>query len=441
MISYLKKINDLTKLICFGILSELIYLSFIFINFYRKKIGDTSLVLSIDNLYFFITGLLLLLFVIYYFLSNINFDRKKFQIGLIFFGIFSLTTCLTYPLTSIDVFTYIHTSRVLSVHHANPYTSSFDDFSDEFSSQIANCWSDKPTPYAPLFTIISSGLTFIGQNNLFFSLYLFKVLFCILNILSVYLIYKITLNYKATILYAWNPILLFELVLNAHNDILTIVLLLVSLYFFNCKQNNIKYISIAFFFLLLSSLIKYITAILLPVFFIIAWRRIEDRKQKINTILYLLATSIFTLTVFYYPFWEGTTIFSRLVSQAGSFSPNWLFSSPLIIILSAVSSLFQSENIIANATQASKYIFIIFYVLFLIYLFFNKHVSSHKAIFYFAIPLLMFYISFFTWLMPWYLTVLIALAILTLRPDYPKKYFYFLLGLSSYSALYYLLLR
>jgi len=428
--------NTTKKILIWGILTEIIYLIFFLIDPLRKYYGDTSLTLSLNNFYFLITTLLFGAGFFYFMASRLELNQKSFRLALIFFGIFSLTNLASHPLTSIDAYTYIHTSRVLSVHQQNPYIHNFDEFpSDTFASQIKNCWSNKPTPYAPLFTVISSTLSFIGQHNLTFSLYLFKIFFVILNILSLYLVFLISKDYKTTFLYAWNPLLLFEFGINAHNDIVSVFFLLLALYY--SQKNNFKSYLTALGFLFLSALIKYITAIFLPLAIWFYFHKLENRREKTNFFFASLLLSIFIITLFYLPFWSGPEIFSRLFSQASNFSRAWIFSSPLIIVLASILSIFKISGIIPLATQAAKLVFIISYLLILVYVIFKKNTTRLNKTF--IISLTIFYFSFFTWLMPWYLSVLLVLLILENKSE--TRYFYLAHALTFYSFFYYLILR
>lgn len=426
------------KILITGIVSEFLYLCLLFIDPLRRYWGDNSLTLTSNNLYFLICGILLTLFYFYFKTSCFQFDPKSFRLALIFFGIFSLTNLFSYPLTSIDIFTYMHTSRVLSVHHQNPYIHNFNEYpTDTLAPQIKNCWSDKPTPYAPLFTILSSILSFLGQSNLYLSLYLFKIFFIALNILSLFLVYKITHDYKISFLYAWNPLLLFEFGINGHNDIVSIFLLLTALFF--AQRKNLNNYLLAIIFIMLSALIKYVTAILLPIAFIFFFKNLEKKSEKIKFFIWSIIVSLLITVAFYLPFWTGTEIFSRLFSQASNFSKTWIFSSPLIIILAAILDLFKVKMLIPLSTQISKIIFYLSYPLLLAYLFSRKNLKSEKLWSWLAISLGLFYATFFTWLMPWYLGVLLSLLVLSSK--FEKKYFYLSHALTIYALLYYIILR
>ena len=86
----------------------------------------------------------------------------------------------------------------------------------------------KTAIYGPAFTLIGSFFTTIGGDNLLLNIILFKSLFIFMNIANICLILKITSNKAAVILYSWNPIIIFDLVLNTHNDVVMMFLALFS---------------------------------------------------------------------------------------------------------------------------------------------------------------------------------------------------------------------
>lgn len=435
--------SAIKKITFFGILTEIIYLAFILIEPLRKTLGDTSLTLSLHNLFFIITALLVLACFFYVGASNVNIGKKEIRVVIIFFIIFNATLFFAWPLTSVDIFTYIHTSRVLSIHHANPYIASFNDFpNDAFSQVIKNCWSSYPTPYGPIFTIISSLITFIGKKSLLLSLYLLKLLFVCANILSVYLIQKVFKNYQLTFLYAWNPLILFEFCCNGHNDILTILLLLTSFYFLLRSPEKLTNYYLAFVFLFFSVLIKYITAIFVPIFILLVIKKIKTRKEKIKFTILTMLISLFLIFIFYAPFWNSWNTFSRIILQTNHIYPAWIFASFLVVATSILLELIRIENYLHLAAIGGKIIFIFFYLILLLKIVLKRNVDfKNDLIVFFLFSLLFFYLTFFTWFMPWYLPLLIFILIIY---PFPKNNF-FQLGIiylaTLYGILYYIILR
>ena len=433
-----------TKLfILLGVFSEIIYISLFFLNKWRHLSGDTGLVSVNPLMYFLVCALLSLSFIAYVFLSRLDMSDKNFKLGIIFFLVFSITIFFIPPLTSIDTYTYIHTSRVFSVHHANPYTYAYDTFSnDAFANQIKNIWSNKPTPYAPVFTIISSIISFIGQKSFYLSLYLFKFAFVFFNIVNCFLIFKITKSKQATILYAWNPLILFEFGVNAHNDVLTVFFLLLCLYFILKENFNLKNYYLALSFLLCSVLIKFITAFFLPIFFIIAFKQLNNCKEKIKLFIYSFLISLAIIFIAYFPFWQGLDTFTRVLFHANHIYHAWIFSSPLIVLFIILFGMMGFSNFAQIGTLAGKFIFTIAYPLLILSLIRKKNINiKNDLIKYFLISICLFFGSFFTWFMPWYLTLLLTILVLFFAENEKKYYTWVINGITLYGILYYIFLR
>ncbi|MFC1678438.1 hypothetical protein ACFLZ9_01730 [Patescibacteria group bacterium] len=431
------------KIIILGVLTEFLYLLLFLVEPIRKRLNDPSLVLSVHNIYFFITALLVVVFIFYVCASRLIINGQALKIAIVFFIIFNATLLFVWPLTSIDVFTYIHTSRVLSVHHANPYLTSFDSFSDDaFAPLIKNCWSSLPTPYAPLFTIISSVLTFLGQKSLFLSLFLFKFLFISLNIASCYLIHKIFKNSQATFLYAWNPLLLFEFGVNAHSDILTIFFLLISIFYIFCRPYNYKNYLISIFLLWCSILIKFITIVFLPIMVLIFLKRASTIKEKCILIMSTVIISVTSVVIFYLPFWHGIETFSRILSHLNQIYIAWFFSSLVVFVISITLVILRVNNFLNIAAISGKIIFLLLYFVILVKIFITKNKNLKENIIkYFLVSLIVFYLTFFTWFMPWYLTVLLVMLIISFSINKKAYYFWATHIVTLYGILYYLFLR
>jgi len=443
----LKKIKLTNKLFIFGVLLEIVFLLFFLVEPLRAFLGDTSLVLSDYYLTMGVVCLLLIALLIYVQAANIL-KKENAQYYLIivgFFVLFNLTFLFIWPIGSVDVFAYIAKSRVLSIHSINPYLVPYDNFPhDIFYNQIRHIWTAYPFIYAPLFVVIGSILTFLGGNSLFFTLFLFKLFFIVVNFLNVYLIHKIFKNNFITFLYAWNPLILFDFALNAHNDVLTILFILLSI-FFLYKGSNIKNYSISFLFLLLSVFIKYTTAIFLPIFFLIILFKLRKKREQINFTLISIIIGIVIPIVLCWPFWSGLQIFSTLISglSLNGFAPFILFIASFLRDLGV-------DNYFELAKMLSKIIFLCLYIVIICIIYINRfRLTKHDILKYFFIVYLFFIITFLSWVMPWYYTIPIVLLICYLGTVGKKdldsnKYYYiynFITILTIYGILHYLIIH
>ena len=93
---------------------------------------------------------------------------------------------------------------------------------DPFQPYVA--WQGDPSPYGPLWEALAAGTSLLGGNILWNNLILFKVLVVLAYGVSVGLTYGILRSWKpdwalrGTLFFAWNPLVLFEVAGNGHND-------------------------------------------------------------------------------------------------------------------------------------------------------------------------------------------------------------------------------
>lgn len=195
-------------------------------------------------LFFFIVAAGLTLF---YILELI--DNKPAKLKHILFWVFILGfgAVLVYPLGAKDIFNYVSYARLHAFYGLNPHLSTVSDISnylhDPFLKNMFHitCIS----PYGPLWTWLSYGLYhIIAGLGLIPFIISFKVLGLIMHLLITVTIYKISevlaegSGARAAIIYGMNPLAIFELVANAHNDGPAILMLMLALLLVLQKRTN-----------------------------------------------------------------------------------------------------------------------------------------------------------------------------------------------------------
>lgn len=176
---------------------------------------------------------LIYLFVLYL-LSLINWQELSFKTGEIWgLGlVLALIAWCILPANSADIFAYIGFGRVAGVYHLNPYIHNYSEISD-FYSRYA--WFDDSMPYGPLVLPIIMLAGVLSQLNIIVSLYFLKLVGLVLYGCSAWLLYKILQPLKlnteySLFLFAFNPFMLLELIINGHNDTLLILLSLSAIF-------------------------------------------------------------------------------------------------------------------------------------------------------------------------------------------------------------------
>lgn len=168
-------------------------------------------------------------------------DNKKSNLRniLLWVFIFGVGAIFVYPLGAKDIFNYVSFAQLHAFYGLNPHQFTVSEVSnylrDPFLKNMYHitCVS----PYGPLWTWLSYGLYHIVAGfGLIPFIISFKIIGLLSHILITIMVFKVaeTISHgsgsRAAIIYGMNPLAIFELVANAHNDGLAILLLLVSLF-------------------------------------------------------------------------------------------------------------------------------------------------------------------------------------------------------------------
>jgi len=178
-----------------------------------------------------------------------------------------------YPMFSYDIFNYLFNAKMVLVYGANPHVKTALDFAfDPMLRFMQN--THTPAPYGYGWTAISliPGLAwFFGKfAAAFLSMKLFTAIFYLLQVwLLNRLVSAIFPKEKwRVVLFALNPLVLVETLINGHNDVVMMFLALLSYWFFLNRQKISALLS-----LLASAATKYATIVLTPLYLIkLKWK-------------------------------------------------------------------------------------------------------------------------------------------------------------------------
>ncbi len=197
-------------------------------------------------------------------------------------ALFLIMQTLAPVLLSTDVFAYAIYGRVLSIHHANPYTASppiaaGDPFMQLFGQQYIPSW------YGPLWTLISAGITCVGGEHVGLMVLLFRgcaILSALLCAIFIWLILRAKFPERTAqglVFFLWNPLLVVETGLSGHNDCTMLALVLLG---FWLHTQNAK--ALAVIALTLSSLVKFLTGMLIPLYIVLVLRETRNLRGRIS---------------------------------------------------------------------------------------------------------------------------------------------------------------
>lgn len=221
--------------------------------------------------------IIFLLFLFHYFFIK---KYKNYSAFFLSIGI-GLITLFSYPFLSHDFFNYIFDAKILTFYHLNPYLYKALDFPQDHWIRFMH-WTHRPYPYGPTFLPITLIPSFLGMGKFVLHFFFFKALFIGLYIATVYQLN--TKNKKWAMIFATNPLIIIEGLVNAHNDIVVITLALIGICLMLSKK---KLLSIVLF--ILSAGIKYTT---IPLIFL------SEKNKKQNYLVFFGVLALLLVLVF-----------------------------------------------------------------------------------------------------------------------------------------------
>ena len=189
----------------------------------------------------------------------------------------------SYPFLSHDFFNYIFDAKIFTYYGLNPYSHAPAFFYQDEWLRFMH-WTHRSYPYGPTFLPITLVPSFFAAGKFVLNFFFFKLLFVAAYILSVFLLQKI--DRKSALIFATHPFILIEGVINAHNDLISVALALIGIYFVWSKRQKMSWV-----FFLLSAGIKYLT---LPTLILTKgknWQTVLSFMSTLLLLIYLFITA------------------------------------------------------------------------------------------------------------------------------------------------------
>ena len=178
----------------------------------------------------------------------------------------SLIILVSYPFLSHDFFNYIFDAKIFTYYHQNPYLKTPLDFPQDDWLRFMH-WVHRSYPYGPTFLPITFIPSFFAFGKFILNFLFFKMLFIASYLIGVYYLQK--LDKRSALIFATNPFVVLEGLVNAHNDLIGVSLALAGFYYLSQKREFPGRI-----LLLISGGIKYVT---LP---LVVWQK--EKKYWLN---------------------------------------------------------------------------------------------------------------------------------------------------------------
>lgn len=257
-------------------------------------------------------------------------------------GLSAVALLAMYPPAAADMFHYHADARTLWIHGENPLTTA----PGAFPYPIAYSWADQPSPYGPLWALLSGIPTLPAGDHTVAALLGFKLLAAASLLGCAAVIWLIVRRTRpgdealAVLLFAWNPYVLLRVVGNGHNDLVMMLFVLLALAFMHRQRWTW-----ALAMLVLSIMVKYVSLLLLPPFLVYAWYHTHGSplQRAIEVARSLGVASLVGIALFA-PFWEGPSTFDTIRGEAGKL----ITSTPIALAVIADGAAATEESMRRN---------------------------------------------------------------------------------------------
>lgn len=195
---------------------------------------------------------------------------------------------VSYPSLSYDIFNYIATAKVTFRYHENPYVVMPIEISNEPMLAYTRA-ANKLALYGPTWIVLTSFPHLLGQGNLLATIFSFKLFVAFFYAALICMIIRITKRWDQALFFALNPLVLVEVLVSGHNDVVMMTLAIAGLLLWHRYDTFHKLAGIILF--AASVLVKGATIVLLPLFFFPALK--WERKVVLG---YVLMFGVFLLS-------------------------------------------------------------------------------------------------------------------------------------------------
>ncbi|MBA2302934.1 MAG: hypothetical protein H0W08_09900 [Acidobacteria bacterium] len=226
-----------------------------------------------------------------------------------------LTPLLGHPaLLSDDLYLYDLYGRTISVYGANPIVTAPSSFVNDPHLHWVH-WKNLPSSYGPIWLMLSGVLSGIGGDSITTVVIVYRAAGAVLHLAIIAVVWHLLRAGRRrtavaeTLFYAWNPLVLLEVVGNAHNDVL--VALFAVLLVAAAAQR--AWLSAAFFGAC-AVLVKPFALLLVPGLA----RQIFHRTRGALRLRWLAAATsvgVATVVIVSLPLWAGTSLMTNVLKN------------------------------------------------------------------------------------------------------------------------------
>jgi hypothetical protein len=223
------------------------------------------------------------------------------------------------PVLSTDIYHYALFGRMVASYGLNPYVTLGTAIGGDPLFAFA-AWREVTTHYGPVWTLISAGAAALGGQDVLRTVLAFKGVAALFSLANCLLVFLLARRLGAgdglgpLLLYAWNPLVLIETAGSGHNDAVMMTFALLGLLL---AARGRLLLGLAA--LLLSVMVKYLTALLVLFYVVRCLTRESSRRRMAALAMRMAAVTAPLVGVLYLPFWAGPSSLERLVTVGSPF--------------------------------------------------------------------------------------------------------------------------
>ena len=219
-----------------------------------------------------------------------------------------------------DMFLYGFYGRLVTVYHVNPYSVSAGAFPRDLMYPGASIQGSR-TP-GPVWIDLCIPVALLARESVANFLFGFRIVGLLAHLINTMLIWAILAKLKpqvrisATLLYAWNPLVLLLSIFSMHLDVVLVFFILLAILFFQRKSPILGLVLV-----LLSLLMNVLLLLLLPFFLrlLVKETRIMGTGRRVLWWLAAAVISSVVVVLAYAPYWQGWGIRGLLASTQQAF--------------------------------------------------------------------------------------------------------------------------
>ncbi len=257
-------------------------------------------------------------------------ERVTFSSRFVFLvaALFAITLFPLYPIFAIDMLMYGVRTRLWLFHGLNPFLVPPAAFPTDPWVGLTGEWITATSGYSPLWEVVALIPGAIaGPQRFLLHLWGLKALALAAYLADVWLLSRLLRHFYAghavarLMYFAWNPLVLLELVGNGHNDGLMLTFVLLALWLVTHERDLVAHVALAG-----GVLIKVTPLFLWPVLWLWGLSRRETWQERARYTGVVAVIVLLTLAVFAAFLWPDPTPWQALrESDSSSRSPQTLF--------------------------------------------------------------------------------------------------------------------